>query len=115
MPVKNRSFVCKVPHGLDPAAACLVPCSGITAYHAVLNARPAIERSTKYNGKSNSFASNSCHSQLYTKITCQHQQSADTEYSKCLLLKDAVYCILILRTVVNEVCTTRMDCLPLCR
>lgn len=50
--VPHRKFVLKVPESIPLDIACMLPCSGITAYSAMQKTKAEIERVTQYEGKS---------------------------------------------------------------
>lgn len=48
--VERRTAVVPVPTGVGLDVACLVPCSGITAFGAITNALPVIHETVRHKG-----------------------------------------------------------------
>ncbi|XP_078489328.1 alcohol dehydrogenase-like [Ciona intestinalis] len=50
--VGDAKFVIKLPDSVSLDFACMLPCSGLTTYNAVTNAKDTVERAMRYKGKS---------------------------------------------------------------
>jgi len=48
--VPDAKFAVKVPDSIPLEVACMLPCSGVTAYHAVSVIKPAVDNVTQNEG-----------------------------------------------------------------